>query len=59
VFSGKQPWLEVREDAAVVLRLAKGQKPGRPKCRDMDDLHWKLIQDCWSPIDERPTTEVI
>lgn len=59
VLSGKQPWSEVREDAAVVLRLAKGQKPGRPKSREMDDLHWELIQDCWSPIEGRPTTNVL
>ena len=59
VLSGKQPWSEVRQDAAVVLRLAKGQKPGRPESRVMDDSHWNLIQDCWSPMEERPTAEVI
>ncbi|KAF8553430.1 kinase-like protein [Imleria badia] len=37
VLSGRQPWSEVREDAAVVLHLAKGRKPGRPACRAMDD----------------------
>ncbi|KAF8556140.1 kinase-like protein, partial [Imleria badia] len=47
VSSGKQPWSEVREDAAVVLRLAKGHRPSRPESRAIDDLHWNLIQDCW------------
>ena len=59
VLSGKQPWSEVREDAAVVLRLAKGQKPARPESRTMDDTHWDMIQRCWSPVDERPATVVL
>ena len=32
VLSGKQPWSEVLEDMAIVLRLAKGHKPGQPEC---------------------------
>ncbi|KAF8554916.1 kinase-like protein [Imleria badia] len=59
VLSGKQPWSEVREDAAVVLRLAKGYKPSRPKSRPVDDLHWNLIERCWSLIQERPAAEAI
>ncbi|KAF8546963.1 kinase-like protein [Imleria badia] len=57
VLSGKQPWFEVREDAAVVLRLAKGQKPCRPESRPIDDVHWDWVQDCWSAREERPTAE--
>ena len=59
VLSGKQPWSEVREDTAVVLRLAKGQKPGRPESRTLNDSHWSLIQHCWSPMEERPAAEAI
>ena len=59
VLSGKQPWSEIREDVAIVLRLAKGHKPGRPASRTLDDAHWNLIQRCWSSIEERPTTGVI
>ncbi|KAH0828970.1 kinase-like domain-containing protein [Lanmaoa asiatica] len=59
VLSGKQPWSEVRQDAAVILCLAKGHLPGRPESRAMDDSHWNLIQDCLSSIEERPATEVI
>ncbi|KAF8549953.1 kinase-like protein, partial [Imleria badia] len=59
VFSGKQPWSEVREDSAVVLRLAKGHKPGRPEFRAMGDSYWNLVQDCWSPMEMRPSAEVI
>ena len=57
--SGKHPWSEIQEDAAVVLCLAEGDKPSRPESRVMDDSHWNLIEDCWSPIEERPTIQVI
>ena len=43
----------------VVLRLAKGHKPGRPVSRTLKDSDWNLIQDCWSPIEERPAAEAI
>ncbi|KAG9312360.1 kinase-like domain-containing protein [Chiua virens] len=56
VLSGKQPWSEVREDAAVVLRLFEGRTPGRPESRPIADLHWDLIQSCWLPIQRRPDT---
>ena len=59
VLTGKQPWSEVREDSAVVLRLAKGHKPCRPESRTLNDSHWNLIQHCWSPMGERPAAEVI
>jgi len=59
VLSGKQPWSEVREDSAIVLRLAKGLTPGRPDSQTLNDLHWSLIQDCWSAVEERPAAEVI
>ena len=59
VLSGKEHWSEVREDAAVVLRLAKGQKPARPESRTLDDKHWDMVQRCWSSIEERPTAVVL
>lgn len=59
VLSGKQPWSEVRNDVAIILRLAKGEKPARPECRTMHDLHWSFIQQCWSQMEERPTAEEI
>ncbi|KAF8553718.1 WD40 repeat-like protein [Imleria badia] len=59
VLTGKQPWSEVQEDAHVVLRLARGHKPGRPGSRMIDDAYWNLIQDCWSSIEERPSAKLI
>ena len=59
VLSGRQPWSEIKEDVAVVLRLAKGDKPGRPKSCALDDSHWNLIQACWLPVEQRPSMEAI
>ena len=59
VLSGKQPWSEVRQDSAVVLRLAKGHKPGRPECQTLHDSHWDFIQHYWSQMEERPAAEAI
>ncbi|KAI9573318.1 kinase-like domain-containing protein [Boletus coccyginus] len=59
VLSGKQPWSEVRGESAIVLRLAKGHKPDRPKSPMLNNSHWNLIQRCWSPIEQRPAAEVI
>ncbi|KAI9573332.1 kinase-like domain-containing protein [Boletus coccyginus] len=57
VLSGKQPWSEVRGDSAI--RVALGEGAGRPESRTLNDLHWNLIRDCWSAIEERPAAEVI
>ncbi|KAF8556861.1 kinase-like protein [Imleria badia] len=59
VLSGKQPWSEVGGDLAVIVELLKGHKPGRPTSRAINDAHWIFIQDCWSPIEERPTAELM
>ena len=59
MLSGKQPWSEVQEDVAVVLRLANGDRPSRPASRVIDDSHWNFIQDCWSSVDEQPTAKVM
>ena len=60
VLSGKQPWSEIHEDTSLVLCLAQGRKPGRPKSRPIDEQHWEFINTCWSPIQEhRPTSRRI
>ncbi|KAF8845927.1 kinase-like protein [Paxillus ammoniavirescens] len=59
VFSGQLPWSEVQKDAAVVLHVAEGRKPCRPKSRPVDDRHWEFIERCWSEIQERPSANDI
>ncbi|KAF9232430.1 hypothetical protein BU15DRAFT_33388, partial [Melanogaster broomeanus] len=54
VFSGKQPWSEVGQEAAVILLLSRGQKPSRSQSRPIADQYWELIERCWENIQERP-----
>lgn len=57
--SGKPPWSDVREDAMIVLRLAKGQRPSRPVSQSLDDRHWEFIQQCWTSVEDRPSSEMV
>ena len=57
--SGKQPWSELRDDTLVIVRLVMGHKPARPECQTLHDSHWSFIQQCWSPMEERPTAKSI
>ncbi|KAG8218111.1 hypothetical protein J3R82DRAFT_3633 [Butyriboletus roseoflavus] len=60
VLSGKQPWSELGEDVAVVLKLSQGHMPARPDSIPIDDQYWELIEYCWSVIpDRRPTTTML
>ncbi|KAF8119555.1 kinase-like domain-containing protein [Boletus edulis] len=59
VLSGKQPWSEIGEDVAVLLRLSKGEMPDRPESRPIDGQHWGLIERCLSPVPNRPTANTI
>ncbi|KAG6375289.1 hypothetical protein JVT61DRAFT_3511 [Boletus reticuloceps] len=59
VLSGKQPWWEIGEDVAVLLRLSQGEIPGRPESRPIDDQHWELIERCLSQIPDRPAANTI
>lgn len=60
MLSGQRPWSEIHDDTSVVLCLAQGRKPERPKSRSIDEPHWQFINICWSPIQEqRPTSTQI
>ncbi|KAF8119558.1 kinase-like domain-containing protein, partial [Boletus edulis] len=59
VLSGKQPWWEIGEDVAVLLRLSQGEIPGRPESRPIDDQHWEFIERCLSLIPDRPSAKTI
>lgn len=57
VLSGQQPWAEIQEDVAVIVQLYQGRTPGRPSLRPIEDLHWKFIEQCWSPAGSRPSAD--
>lgn len=59
MLSGEQPWSELGEDVAVILRLSKGDTPGRPNSRLIDEQHWKLIEHCLSTNKNRPAAGMI
>ncbi|KAF8123356.1 kinase-like domain-containing protein, partial [Boletus edulis] len=54
VLSGKRPWSEIQHEPAVIVRLLQGHRPKKPLSRPIEDLHWELIERCWSSIGERP-----
>lgn len=70
LMTGSIPWHDVRQDAAVVIKVAThDQRPGRPvcvaqRCQTLagcvcligDDDLWALIQQCWlKDPNKRPT----
>lgn len=40
-----------------MIELANGRKPRRPQSHSISDQHWKFIEHCWSPVQERPAAE--
>lgn len=59
VLSGQQPWSEVQDDATVILHLSQGYKPSCPTSQHMNDHHWEFIQKCWSPVNDRISSEMV
>ena len=50
VYSGKAPFYELREDAAVLLRVIKGGRPTKPSGtpgRVMPDQLWNIVKAAW------------
>ncbi|KAF8996202.1 kinase-like domain-containing protein [Cyathus striatus] len=57
LFTGKVPFYEISRDAAVTLRISRGEKPSQPdlKSRYPDSVFyrglteeiWSIMQDCW------------
>jgi hypothetical protein len=60
VLSGREPWSEVNNVHAVILKLSQGGSPGRPSSRAIEDRHWAVIKACWRPAVARfSATEVV
>ena len=62
VLSGQVPFAPFK-DPAIVQKVSKGERPGRPKGakgeRFTDDL-WRTLEQCWLPQPEdRPSIETI
>lgn len=54
------PWTTVRHTTQVIIKVAAGEKPPRPRddatiARGLDDHLWGVMQKCWDEADIRPT----
>ncbi|KAG2116775.1 kinase-like domain-containing protein, partial [Suillus clintonianus] len=58
VLTDKIPYYYLPNDAAIVLCIARSQKPSRPRYPALVEKYWQFIEECWStdPLD-RPSTE--
>ncbi|KZP07774.1 kinase-like protein [Athelia psychrophila] len=55
LLSGTVPYKEIRSDVYVLLTLAHGIRPRRPKTLILTDKLWAYIEVCWGKsADERP-----
>ncbi|KAF7979509.1 hypothetical protein HWV62_42072 [Athelia sp. TMB] len=55
MLSGTVPYKELRSDVYVLLTLAHGIKPKRPKNLILTDSYWNFIDKCWAKApDDRP-----
>ncbi|KAG2343704.1 kinase-like protein [Suillus weaverae] len=58
VLTNKIPYYYLLNDAAIVLCIARSEKPSRSRYPELPEEHWTFIEQCWStdPRD-RPSTE--
>ncbi|KAG1782946.1 kinase-like protein [Suillus placidus] len=60
VLTNKIPYYHLSSDAAIILCIAKSQKPCRSRYPVLPDEHWKIIEQCWSTDPQvRPSTEKV
>ncbi|KAJ7883532.1 kinase-like domain-containing protein [Mycena olivaceomarginata] len=62
ILTGKVPFYELRNDMAVMTRVAQGYRPPRPDSCSSPDLDgvWELMQKCWEEdVQTRPTASQI
>ncbi|KAH7924665.1 kinase-like protein [Leucogyrophana mollusca] len=57
VLTGTVPYAHIKKDAAVLVSIAKGITPKRPREPEICDRHWHLIQQCWAPQHRRPSID--
>ncbi|KAG1755340.1 kinase-like domain-containing protein [Suillus lakei] len=56
--TNKIPYHHLSNDAAIILCIAKSEKPSRARYPVLPDKYWDIIEQCWSTDPEdRPSTE--
>ncbi|KAG1794073.1 kinase-like domain-containing protein [Suillus subaureus] len=58
VLTNKIPYYYLPNDAAIVLCIARSEKPSRARYSELSEQYWTLMEQCWStdPRD-RPSTK--
>ncbi|EMD31571.1 hypothetical protein CERSUDRAFT_119616 [Gelatoporia subvermispora B] len=64
IFSGEIPFCHCQNDASVILRICRGERPTRPigfTAVQLSDEVWNLLEQCWrAEFDERPSiTDIV
>ncbi|KIK40073.1 hypothetical protein CY34DRAFT_807560 [Suillus luteus UH-Slu-Lm8-n1] len=58
VLTNKIPYYYLPNDAAIVLCIAKSEKPVRSRYLELPEKYWPIIEQCWSTDPgDRPSTE--
>ncbi|KAG0703873.1 kinase-like domain-containing protein [Suillus ampliporus] len=58
VLTNKVPYYHLMNDAAIILCIAKLEKPSRSRYPVLPDKYWHVIEQCWSANpQDRPSTE--
>ncbi|KAG2073674.1 kinase-like protein [Suillus decipiens] len=57
VLTNKIPYYYLLNDAAIVLCIARSEKPYRDRYPELPEKYWTFIEECWSPDPwDRPST---
>ncbi|KAG0703877.1 kinase-like protein [Suillus ampliporus] len=60
VLTNKVPYHHLKNDAAIILCIAKSEKPSRSRYPVLPDKYWHFIEQCWSTDPQgRPSTESV
>jgi serine/threonine protein kinase len=58
VLTNEIPYYHLKNDAAIILCIAKSQTPSRSRYPELPEQYWQFIEKCWSTQpSNRPSTE--
>ncbi|KAG2108013.1 kinase-like domain-containing protein [Suillus discolor] len=59
VLSGNEPWADVKHWRTIVTKVENGHTQQRPTRSPISESHWRLIQQCFSQPNARPSARAI
>ncbi|KAG6827259.1 hypothetical protein H0H92_012596 [Tricholoma furcatifolium] len=53
MYTGQLPFFETKRDYGVLLKVGRGERPGKPldgicQSHGLTDIIWRLIEECWA-----------